>query len=81
MLDEAFAEMCSIIGVLEKTAAPAGTNDGNNKEEALIELLISLRQDARKAKNYALADEMRNKLAAIGIVLQDTPQGVKWTKQ
>jgi cysteinyl-tRNA synthetase len=47
----------------------------------LVELLISLRQDARKNKNYALADELRNKLTAIGIVLQDTPQGVKWTKQ
>ena len=34
-----------------------------------------------KNKNYALADELRNKLNEIGIVLQDTPQGVKWSKQ
>ena len=82
MLNEVFAEMCSIIGVLEKHAAPAAEAEaGDSKESELVELLISLRQDARKAKNYALADELRNKLSAIGIVLQDTPQGVKWSKQ
>lgn len=81
MLCDVFAEMCSIIGVLEKTAEAAPAAAADNKEAALVELLIGLRQDARKAKNYALADELRNKLTAIGIVLQDTPQGVKWSKQ
>ena len=76
-----FAEMASIIGVLEKTAAPAAAEAGDNKEAELVEMLIAMRQDARKSKNYALADELRNKLGAIGIVLQDTPQGVKWSKQ
>lgn len=81
MLCDVFAEMCSIIGVLEKTAEAAPADVADNKEAELVELLIGLRQDARKAKNYALADELRNKLTAIGIVLQDTPQGVKWSKQ
>lgn len=81
MLCDVFAEMCSIIGVLEKTAESAPADAADNKEAELVELLIGLRQDARKAKNYALADELRNKLTAIGIVLQDTPQGVKWSKQ
>lgn len=81
MLSDVFAEMCSIIGVLETTAAAAPAEAADNKEAELVELLIGLRQDARKAKNYALADELRNKLTAIGIVLQDTPQGVKWSKQ
>lgn len=81
VLNEVFAEMCSIIGVLEKTAAPAAEEAGDSKETELVELLIGMRQEARKAKNYALADELRNKLTAIGIVLQDTPQGVKWSKQ
>ena len=76
-----FAEMASIIGVLEKPAAPAAAEAGDSKEAELVELLIAMRQDARKAKNYALADELRNKLGEIGIVLQDTPQGVKWSKQ
>lgn len=81
MLDEVFSEMCSIIGVLEKAAAPAEAAADDSKEAELVELLINMRQEARKAKNYALADELRNKLGAIGIVLQDTPQGVKWSKQ
>ena len=76
-----FAEMASIIGVLEKAAAPAAAEAGDSKEAELVEMLIAMRQDARKSKNYALADELRNKLGAIGIVLQDTPQGVKWSKQ
>lgn len=81
LLNAVLAEMCSIIGVLEKTAAPAAEETGDSKEAELVEMLIAMRQDARKNKNYALADELRNKLSEIGIVLQDTPQGVKWSKQ
>ena len=81
LLNAVLAEMCSIIGVLEKTAAPAAEEAGDSKEAELVEMLIAMRQDARKNKNYALADELRNKLSEIGIVLQDTPQGVKWSKQ
>lgn len=81
LLNDVLAEMCSIIGVLEKTAAPAAEKSGDSKEAELVEMLIAMRQDARKNKNYALADELRNKLSEIGIVLQDTPQGVKWSKQ
>ncbi len=81
ILESVFSEMCSIIGVLEKSAALAETAADDSKEPELVELLINMRQVARKAKNYALADELRNKLGAVGIVLQDTPQGVKWSKQ
>lgn len=81
MFNDVFAETCYIIGVLEKTAAPAAEEAGDSKEAELVEMLIAMRQDARKNKNYALADELRNKLNEIGIVLQDTPQGVKWSKQ
>ncbi len=81
ILNDVFAEMCSIIGVLETKAAVAPAEAGDNKEAALVEMLIQMRQDARASKNYALADQLRNQLTAIGIVLQDTPQGVKWSKQ
>ena len=53
------------------------------KEELLpedIEALIAERQDARKAKNFARADEIRNELLEKGIVLEDTREGVKWKR-
>lgn len=82
IMDSVFAEMCSVIGVLEKSdASEAPAGQGGGKESELVELIIAMRQDARKAKNYALADALRNKLNEIGIVLQDTPQGVKWTSK
>lgn len=79
ILAHVFAEMCSIIGVLEETAAPAAAD--YSKEAELVEMIIGMRQEARAAKNYALADNLRNQLTALGIVLEDTPQGVKWKKQ
>lgn len=53
------------------------------KEELLdedIEALIEERQAARKARNFARADEIRNELLAKGIILEDTREGVKWKK-
>ena len=53
------------------------------KEEILdaeIEELIEKRQQARKDKNFALADQIRDELLAKGIILKDTREGVKWTK-
>ena len=55
----------------------------DKKEEILdadIEALIQERQDARKAKNFARADEIRNMLAEQGIILEDTREGVKWKR-
>ncbi|MBT9583207.1 cysteine--tRNA ligase [bacterium] len=45
-----------------------------------IELLIEERQQARKTKNFARSDEIRKLLADQGIVLEDTPQGVRWKR-
>jgi cysteinyl-tRNA synthetase len=45
-----------------------------------IEALIQERQAARKAKNFARADEIRNELLEKGIVLEDTREGVKWKR-
>lgn len=54
------------------------------KEETIdaeIERLIEQRQQARKSKDFALADKIRDDLKAQGITLFDTPTGVKWTKE
>ncbi len=53
----------------------------NRKEEtsdADIDALIEQRTQARKDKNWAEADRIRDELKDMGIVLEDTPQGVKW---
>ncbi|MNO88288.1 Cysteine--tRNA ligase [compost metagenome] len=46
-----------------------------------IEALIQERVDARKAKNWARADEIRDQLDAEGILLEDTPQGMRWRRK
>jgi cysteinyl-tRNA synthetase len=43
-----------------------------------IDLLIKTRTELRKAKQYALADQVRNQLAELGVILEDTPQGTTW---
>ena len=55
----------------------------DKKEEMLddeIEAMIEKRQAARKERNFALADQIRDELLAKGIILEDTREGVKWKK-
>ena len=47
---------------------------------AKIEAMIAERQAARKAKDFARADAVRDELAAMGIILEDTREGVKWKR-
>ncbi|MCH3950892.1 MAG: cysteine--tRNA ligase [Acidaminococcus sp.] len=74
-------EMKSIIGILEDE--PAGTKEPAEgaSDDAEIEAKIAERQAARKAKDYAKADAIRDELAKKGIILEDTPQGVRWKRQ
>ena len=65
-------QLCDILGIITE-----------KKEELLdddIEALIEERQAARKAKNFARADEIRDMLADKGIILEDTRAGVKWKR-
>jgi cysteinyl-tRNA synthetase len=57
---------------------------GNVEQELLdseIQALIDERQAARKAKNFARADEIRDQLLARGIILEDTKEGVRWRRK
>lgn len=65
-------ELGGPLGILQKTTKG---NVGEN-----IEKFINDRQQARKEKNWALADEIRDMLKSQGIVLEDTPQGVRWKR-
>lgn len=65
-------KLCDVLGLIV-----------DKKEEILdkeIEDLIAERQAARKEKNFARADEIRNELLEKGIILKDTREGVKWTR-
>lgn len=59
----------------EKADVPA------NEEDAEIDALVAQRTQARKDKNWAEADRIRDELNARGIVLTDTPEGVKWSRK
>ena len=54
------------------------TTKGSLEDE--VEALIEQRQQARKNRDFALADKIRDDLKARGIILEDTPQGVRWKK-
>ncbi len=66
-----FDELTGVLGIVY-------TREADNSLDAEVEKLIEARQAARKAKNWAEADRIRDELKAQGIVLEDTPQGVKW---
>lgn len=65
-------QLCDVLGIITE-----------RKTEVLdseIEEMIAARQQARKDRNFALADEIRGKLLDMGIVLEDTREGVKWKR-
>lgn len=68
-----FDELCNVLGILY--------NRKSNDVDCEIEALIEKRQEARKNKDFATADKIRDELKAKGIILKDTPQGVTWTKE
>lgn len=53
----------------------------NEEMQAKIDALIARRQEARKAKDWAAADAIRNQLDSMGILIKDTPQGVQWQRK
>ncbi len=64
--------LCGILGII--------TERKKENLDTQVEEMIAARQKARKEKNFALADEIRQKLLDMGIILEDTREGVKWKK-
>ncbi|MFU2112133.1 cysteine--tRNA ligase [Glaesserella parasuis] len=73
-------QLAGVLGLLEQDPETFLQGDANNDEVAEIEALIKQRNEARASKNWAVADEARNKLTAMGIVLEDGANGTTWRR-
>jgi cysteinyl-tRNA synthetase len=76
----AVRELSGILGLFRQplTAIKSGKDDLTS---GLMQLLIDLRAEARKTKNFALGDQIRQRLAQLGVVLEDRPGGTDWRIQ
>ncbi len=76
-IDETYRVLGSeILGIIPAEISAGGAAAG--REEDLVRVLIDLRAAARKNKDFATSDAIRNRLAEIGIILQDGPEGTTW---
>lgn len=72
-IKEEYISLCAILGIsFEKE---------ENSDDAEIEKLIAKRQEARKNKDWATADSIRDELNAKGIILEDTSAGIRWSRK
>ena len=66
-------QFCDVLGLLQQ--------DQQEKIDPEVKKLVEERQEARKARNFVRADEIRDQLKEMGITLKDTPQGVQIIKE
>ena len=81
---ERYGEVLAMLGVLgvDPTAAPWRGERGGDLTavvDALVAVALEQRQQARVRKDYAAADSIRDRLAAAGVAVEDTPGGPRWT--
>ena len=76
-------ELAMVLGILQQQPEVflQGTTNSGEDEVAKIEALIKQRNDARQAKDWALADSARNQLTEMGIILEDGAQGTIWRRK
>lgn len=82
--DRQTANLQALLDAIEAMNNVLGLVPEQEEEDLLdeeIDRLIQERTDARKAKNWARADEIRDMLTAQGIILEDTPQGIRWRRK
>lgn len=72
-----FQTISDVLGLVSATEV----GDEEKLVDSLIQIIIEIRQKARQDKDYARADEIRDRLAQLGIVLEDAPQGVRYRRK
>ena len=77
---ETFKTILDILGILESEWNTQESYAGSDYD-ALMEMILSVRETARKEKQYKLADEIRDKLAELGIIVEDFATGARWKKR
>ena len=75
-----FKTMTDILGILEERWSGQKGGASSKDYNDLMDAILEIRQECRAQKQYALADAIRDKLAALGITIEDSPQGARWKK-
>lgn len=71
-------ELGLVLGLFRQPPAKRQLAEEGGLVPKLLDLLVSIRSEARKAKNFQVADRIRSGLADLGIVLEDRPEGTQW---
>lgn len=79
-LMNAYGDMAKVIGIFEGSLEMSAAEDTDGISAEEIEKLIAQRAEAKKAKNWGRADEIRDSLKAQGIILEDFAAGTKWKR-
>ena len=75
-----FKTFTDILGILEDRWTGKKEDASSKDYDDLMQAILDIRQECRAQKQYALADAIRDKLAALGITIEDSPQGARWKK-
>ncbi|MHA1423295.1 MAG: DALR domain-containing protein [Candidatus Thorarchaeota archaeon] len=81
VLREALSVLTELVGILGIDLEAGEASDDSGSSEAfkgVVEFLLELREEARKAKDFATSDKIRDRLAQLGITIADTKDGPTW---